>query len=96
MPHFLVMPGAGTVVVNPGSVGLPAYCDDQPYPLVMETAAPHARYAVLSKKAAGWKVAQIAVPYDWQATAIRALANGRKDWATWLRTGLKDPEPQVR
>ncbi|MCP4591850.1 MAG: metallophosphoesterase family protein [bacterium] len=91
VPRFLVTPGAGTVVVNPGSVGLPAYCDDQPYPHAMETAAPHARYAVLSKQAAGWQVAQIAVPYDWQAAAAHALANGREDWATWLRTGQSLP-----
>jgi hypothetical protein len=37
----------GALVLNPGSVGWPAYNDDDhPYPHVMEAGTPHARYAV--------------------------------------------------
>jgi predicted phosphodiesterase len=75
------------LVVNPGSVGLPAYSDDHPHPHVMETGTPHARYAVITQTERGWAVADHAVPYDWQAAARVALANGRPDWARWLQTG---------
>jgi hypothetical protein len=40
------LPG-GSLVVNPGSVGWPAYDDDRPAPPVMEAGSPHARYAVV-------------------------------------------------
>jgi predicted phosphodiesterase len=75
------------LVVNPGSVGLPAYSDDHPHPHVMETGTPHARYAVITQTEQGWAVADHAVVYDWQAAARVARANGRPDWARWLQTG---------
>ena len=34
------------LVVNPGSIGMPAYTDDNPVPHAIETGTPHARYAV--------------------------------------------------
>src|SRR5690606_6172570 len=37
----------GRLVVNPGSVGLPAYEDDAPFPHVVETGSPDARYAIV-------------------------------------------------
>lgn len=82
----------GTLVVNPGSVGLPAYTHDEPHPHAMEAGSPHARYAVLEEvisegAVAGWTVEQHAVPYDWEAAAREAERNGRPDWAVWLRTG---------
>ena len=40
----------GRVIVNPGSVGLPAYSDDLPFPHCMETGSPHARYAVMEER----------------------------------------------
>ena len=36
-------------VVNPGSVGMPAYMDSNPTPHAIETGAPHARYAVATR-----------------------------------------------
>lgn len=86
VPRTMVLPG-GTTVVNPGSVGLPAYVDDWPSEHVMETGAPHARYAVVERAGGGWTVADRAVPYDWQAAAAAARENGRDDWAAWLTTG---------
>jgi predicted phosphodiesterase len=79
--------GSGQLAVNPGSVGLPAYDQDQPYPHVMEAGSPHARYAVLQNTSRGWRVEQLAIPYDHDAAADAASANGRPDWATWLQTG---------
>ena len=86
MPRIMQLP-QGVLVVNPGSVGLPAYSDDRPFPHVMETGSPHARYALISQAQSGWLVEDIAVPYAWQAAEAQALRNDRPDWAEWLRTG---------
>jgi hypothetical protein len=77
----------GKLIVNVGSVGLPAYTDDEPYPHAMESGSPHARYAILWKNGHGWYVDHVAVPYDWQAAAQIAIANGRSDTARWVLTG---------
>ena len=45
----------GETVVNPGSVGWPAYADEKPHPHVMEAGTPHARYAV-DDDAVQWNV----------------------------------------
>lgn len=80
---------AGRLIVNPGSVGLPAYTDDLPFPHAMESGSPHARYALLSCDSAdgGWQVEHIAVPYDWERAAHVAASHGRADWAQWIRSG---------
>ncbi len=77
----------GQLLVNPGSVGIPAYDHDVPFPHVMESGSPHARYAVLTQTSAGWQVEQIAVPYDWHAAATVARQHGRPDRAGWIETG---------
>lgn len=76
------------LIVNPGSVGLPAYDDDLPVYHVMACHGPHARYAVLDFSNGPMPmVEQLAVVYDWEAAAMLAERNGRPDWAKWLRTG---------
>lgn len=87
LPRHLQL-GDGRQVVNPGSVGLPAYADDHPFPHVMETGTSHARYAVIERGAEGWSAELIAVTYDWQAAAADAAAAGRDDWARALATGF--------
>ena len=77
----------GRLVVNPGSVGIPAYDEDLPYPHVMEAGSPHARYAILSRQSGGWAVEQIALPYPWDQAAAVARQNGRPDRASWIETG---------
>jgi predicted phosphodiesterase len=86
IPRVLQLP-AGPLVINPGSVGLPAYSDDLPVAHKMETGSPHARYALVSKTAAGWTVEQIAVPYNWSKAAKKARTLGQDEWAAWLETG---------
>jgi len=76
-----------TQIVNPGSVGLQAYSDDQPAPHVMETRSPQARYAVLARLEATWSVELSAIDYDVEAAARMAERNLRQDWAWRLRTG---------
>ncbi len=77
----------GRLIVNPGSVGLPAYDDEYPFPHVIEKGLPHASYAVVSKENSAWEVSFHLVPYDWDQAALDAEANDREDWATALRTG---------
>jgi len=77
-----------TLIVNPGSVGLPAFDDNHPHRHVIENGAPHARYAVLEKVSAGWQVELRAVPYDHMAQARAADRNQRPDWAHALATGF--------
>jgi predicted phosphodiesterase len=76
------------LVVNPGSVGLQAFDEDHGHPHVVENGSPHARYAVLTRRSAGWQVDLRSVPYDCEAAARLAEANSRPDWADALRTGL--------
>jgi len=78
---------SGQMVVNPGSVGLPAYDDDLPVPHFMETHAPHASYATLEKSPAGWEVSLHRVVYDWDAAARQARNRGREDWAQGIACG---------
>ncbi|MCX6555276.1 MAG: metallophosphoesterase family protein [Candidatus Aminicenantes bacterium] len=86
LPASLRLPD-GRQVVNPGSVGLPAYRDDLPFPHAMESGSPHARYSIVSRSTSGLAVENIAVAYDWQNASAAAAQNGRPDWAGYLRTG---------
>jgi predicted phosphodiesterase len=91
-PRLVHLPD-GIAVVNPGSVGLPAYADDGPHPHVSETGSPHARYALLEFTGSGPRVTFAAIEYDHEGAAQRATANGRPDWALALRTGYACPSP---
>jgi predicted phosphodiesterase len=75
------------LVVNPGSVGLPAYDDDHPHRHHVENGSPLARWAVVERGPSGYGVALRATPYDHEQAARQAEANGRGDWADALRTG---------
>lgn len=86
LPRALTLP-TGALVVNPGSVGWPAYDDDAPHPHVMEAGTPHARYALVEAVDGRWEVEHRAVEYDWDAAAAVADGNGRPDVAHALRTG---------
>jgi len=87
LPNWLRLPG-GRHVIDPGSVGLPAYRDDQPFPHAMEAGSPHARYSVVTTgRPEDVKVLHVAVAYDWKSAARAAERNGRPDWADYLATG---------
>jgi predicted phosphodiesterase len=89
VPRVLALAGSSgdTLVVNPGSVGLPAYDHDHPHDHVVECGSPHARWAVVERTAHGWQAQLRLTAYDWAAAAARAEANGRGDWADALATG---------
>jgi predicted phosphodiesterase len=77
----------GPLVINPGSVGSPAFADTEPYPYKVESGSPHARYALMEKGPRGYLVELVSVPYDYEAAAVLAENNRRPDWAIALRTG---------
>lgn len=92
LPHTVYLTPRVKLIVNPGSVGLPAYTMpanpwEDPIPYEMESGSPHARYALLSKTESGWQVEHVQVPYDWEYAAEAARRNQRSDWARWLTTG---------
>jgi predicted phosphodiesterase len=76
-----------TLVVNPGSVGLQAFHWDQPHDHHVENGSPHARYAIVERRANGWTVRHCSVAYDWQVQAKLAEERGRPEWAYALATG---------
>ncbi|MFW9917858.1 MAG: metallophosphoesterase family protein [Candidatus Thorarchaeota archaeon] len=86
VPRIVGLP-TGQIIVNPGSVGLPAYTDEKPYLHCMETGSAHSRYSILSRNKSHWYIENVAVPYDWQTAAATALKNGRSDWVKWIREG---------
>jgi putative phosphoesterase len=77
----------GRLIVNPGSVGLQAYRDVRPYPHVMETGSPDARYAMLEKASETWVTTMIAVPYAHTSMARLAHERSRDNWARALSSG---------
>jgi putative phosphoesterase len=83
-PH-IIETGTKTII-NPGSVGLPAYDDDLPIAHKMQNFSPHTRYCILDldKK---YKIEQVILPYDFEKAATMAERNNRPDWAKWIRTG---------
>jgi predicted phosphodiesterase len=76
------------VVVNPGSVGQPAYEAPTQPPHVSETGSPHARYAILSIHSDRVDADAISVSYNHLAAAKRAEENGSAAWAHFLGTGF--------
>lgn len=77
----------GCLIVNPGSVGQPAYADDHPHPHVVESGSPDARYAIVEQVGGQWQAGLLTVPYRHAEMAALAKARGRPDWACALSTG---------
>jgi hypothetical protein len=72
----------GTVILNPGSVGV------QAFPGLTLTGSPHARYAIAEHRGGSWSFRHEAVEYDWSAAARQAEALGFHDWSQGLATGF--------
>lgn len=89
------LPG-GPLIINPGSVGLPAMRGEDPTPYRVEAGDPRARYALLTTDEhapAGWRVDLIAVDYETDRAASLARAVGRDDVAYAIETGRVREEP---
>jgi len=83
----VVQLSSGQLIVNPGSVGVPAYDDDVPNYHAMQNYSPLASYAVLEKQGDDWQVELLKIPYDIQSAVNQAQRQGREDWAYWIKTG---------
>lgn len=81
----------GRIVLNPGSIGCPAYDDTTPVYHQMQTGTPNASYAIAEKVGPQWDITFRSVPYDAEAMALLAERHGRPDWAQGLRTGWLTP-----
>ncbi len=79
--------------VNPGSVGLPAYDDEDEEHgyFVVETGSSHSRYAILEEDEQGWKAEIVLLSYDHETAAKQAHKNNRPDIEIGLRTGFMHP-----
>jgi predicted phosphodiesterase len=90
--HMIRLPG-GPIVLNPGSVGLPAYRDPTGVPHVSEVGSPHACYALVLRDSGATTVELVSLDYDHASAAKRAAANGSPGWAHALATGFALPAP---
>jgi putative phosphoesterase len=86
VPRMVQTPD-GTLIVNPGSVGLQGYTSEDPAPHIIQTGSPETRYAILERDNEKWWVEFIALPYDHPSAADQAGRNNRPDWENALRTG---------
>ena len=86
LPRVVRLPD-GRVIVNPGSVGCPAYDDTLPVYHHMQTGTPNASYAIVEKTPRGWTATFHSVAYDTSAAVVCALKYDRRDWARALETG---------
>jgi predicted phosphodiesterase len=90
--HMVRVPN-GPLVINPGSVGLPAYRDPEGVAHVSEVGSPHARYALIGSGDGNMTIELVALDYDHASAAKRALSNGSLGWAHALETGFALPAP---
>lgn len=86
LPRIVHLPD-GRLIVNPGSVGCPAYDDDHPVYHCVETGTPNASYAIVEKTADAWAVTFRSIPYASAKASALAAKNGRAGWARALATG---------
>ena len=80
---------SGQLIVNPGSVGLQAYTDDEPIVHSMENFTNHASYSIIESTGAKWHVSNIKVPYDYQRAITESRKRNRTDWVHFLSTGRR-------
>jgi predicted phosphodiesterase len=83
----LTLGPGGCLILNPGSVGCPVFADISGA-ANLEYRSPHARYAVLTKRNGQWGAELLALEYDWASASMRALDNGRPEWAMALSSGI--------
>ncbi|NQY23740.1 MAG: metallophosphoesterase family protein [Campylobacteraceae bacterium] len=77
----------GQLIINPGSVGLQAYKDDEPWVHCMQRKTPEASYAILEYKNNTYTAALINVVYNYSLAINEAKKRKREDWMHYLKTG---------
>lgn len=88
IPRFVKL-SSGTFVLNPGSVGLQAYTDEEPVFHSMENYSDRASYAIVELVGSEWVVEHVRVAYDVASAVEKCLSRGREDWAHFLETGRR-------
>lgn len=75
------------IILNPGSVGLPAYLGTGAYRFAMESMTPHAKYAVVTAGGNEISIEQVLCHYNWHKASAAARKNGNEKWAQFLLHG---------
>jgi predicted phosphodiesterase len=75
------------IILNPGSVGLPAYLGTGEHRFAMESNTPHAKYAIVQADGDKISIEQVLVAYDWHKASENARKNGNEKWANFLLYG---------
>lgn len=86
----------GKIILNPGSVGLPAYLGTGAHRFAMESMTPHAKYAIVQANADAINIEQIHCTYNWQQASANARANGSEKWAQFLLHGRMPKDLRIR
>ncbi|MBY0599936.1 metallophosphoesterase family protein [Bacillus bingmayongensis] len=86
IPRVIYLPN-DKIIINPGSVGLPAYEDELPIYHKMESGSPFANYTIVKKQEENWMIEQLHIPYNRDGAISKSEKNGRLDWARALKTG---------
>lgn len=85
----------GKIILNPGSVGLPAYLGVGEHRFAMESMSPHAKYAIVTANGDDINIEQVLCAYDWNAAAEIAKQNGNTDAAKFLLYGRMPKDLRV-
>jgi len=75
------------LIINPGSVGLPAYTDEEPVHHSIQSYSPLASYCIAHRQKKHWTIQHIKVAYDVEKAVKCAEKLSRNDWAHYLTTG---------
>jgi predicted phosphodiesterase len=85
----------GKIILNPGSVGLPAYLGNGEQRFAMESMTPHAKYAIVHVTGDSINIEQVLCTYDWQQASQTAKNNGSDKWAQFLIHGRMPKDLRV-
>lgn len=86
-PRVVRLPD-GTLIVNPGSVGCPAYLDSRSDPpFIHQTGLPDARYAIVEKRDGRWCADLVTVAYDPSDMVERAREKRADNWINAITRG---------
>ncbi|HVS91434.1 MAG TPA: metallophosphoesterase family protein [Mucilaginibacter sp.] len=83
------------VILNPGSVGLPAYLGNGQHRFAMESNTPHAKYAIVHADGGSISIEQVLCAYDWHRASEAARKNGNEKWANFLLYGRMPKDLRV-
>ena len=83
------------IILNPGSVGLPAYLGNGAHRFAMESMTPHAKYAIVHADGNAISIEQVHCTYDWHRASEAARNNGNEKWALFLLHGRMPKELRI-